>query len=191
VTIVTGHQRSNMPKAFDRLEIVARVFSMLRSSNASSPSVTPMSARLEPEGDRERLVPLLLEADESETVLRSYLHDGELYRIVAGGEEVGAVLLIPAGDALEIKNIALEERRRGDGLGRAAVEAIAAHARRSGFARLLVGTADVSLETIGFYRAVGFHDAGRIDGFFDAYPQPVVEGGAVAHDMVRFEMPLG
>jgi D-alanyl-D-alanine carboxypeptidase len=29
VTIVAGHQRSNMPKAFDRLEIVSRAFSML------------------------------------------------------------------------------------------------------------------------------------------------------------------
>jgi ribosomal protein S18 acetylase RimI-like enzyme len=146
---------------------------------------------LERVADREALVPLLLEADESEPVLRSYLDDGELYRIVSGGQVVGAVLLIPEGpDAVEIKNIALAEEHRGHGLGRAAIEAVAELARRAGAARLLVGTADTSLGTIAFYRRVGFDDAGRLVGFFDAYPEPVVEEGIVAHDMVRFEMRL-
>jgi ribosomal protein S18 acetylase RimI-like enzyme len=146
--------------------------------------------RLEPAEDREALVPLLLEADESEPILRSYLHEGDLYRIVADGEEVGVVLLIPEGGALEIKNVALAEAHRGRGLGRAAIEAVADLARGAGFARLLVGTADSSVATIAFYRAVGFRDAGRIEGFFDAYPEPVIEDGVTAHDMARFEMPL-
>ena len=146
---------------------------------------------LEPAGDREFLVPLLLEADESEPVLRAYLHEGDLYRILADGEVVGAVLLIPEGpDAIEIKNIALDEAHRGLGLGRSAIEAVAAVAREAGAAALTVGTADSSLGTIAFYRRVGFGDAGRIEGFFDAYPEPVVEDGIVAHDMVRFEMEL-
>ncbi len=146
--------------------------------------------RLEPVTDRESLVPLLLEAEGSEAVLRTYLHDGDLYRIVARGEEVGAVLLIGEGEGLEIKNIALAEGYRGRGLGRAAIEAVAAVALASGASRLQVGTADSSPGTIAFYRRVGFRDAGRIEGFFDAYPEPVVEDGVVAHDMVRFELPL-
>jgi ribosomal protein S18 acetylase RimI-like enzyme len=146
---------------------------------------------LEPAADREALVPLLLEADESEPVLREYLHRGELYRILLEGELVGAVLLIPEGsDAVEIKNIALAEQLRGRGLGRAAIEAVVERAREAGAARLLVGTADSSVGTIAFYRRVGFRDAGRIEGFFDGYPEPVVEDGIVAHDMVRFEMEL-
>lgn len=145
---------------------------------------------LEPVGDREPLVPLLLEADESEPILREYLHQGDLYRILADGREVGAVLLISEDDGLEVKNIALAEASRGLGLGRAAIEAVADLARRAGAARLLVGTADSSLGTIAFYRRVGFRDAGRLAGFFDAYPEPVIEDGVVAHDMIRFEMPL-
>jgi ribosomal protein S18 acetylase RimI-like enzyme len=147
---------------------------------------------LEPAADhREALVPLLLEADESEPVLREYLHRGDLYRILLEGELVGAVLLIPEGsDAVEIKNIALAEEHRGLGLGRAAIEAVVERAREGGAARLLVGTADSSLGTIAFYRRVGFRETGRIEGFFDAYPEPVVEDGIVAHDMVRFEMEL-
>ena len=151
--------------------------------------MTTGSVRLEPAPGRESLVPLLLEADE-EPVLRRYLYDGDLYRIVVDGVEVGAVLLIREADGLEIKNIALAEAYRGRGLGRATIEAVAALARRSGAIRLLVGTSDNSPGTIAFYRRVGFRDAGRIEGFFDEYPEPVVEDGVVAHDMVRFEMPL-
>jgi GNAT superfamily N-acetyltransferase len=145
--------------------------------------------RLEPVADREALFPILLQADE-EPVLRTYLHEGDLYRIVADGEEAGAVLLIREDDAVEIKNIALVEPYRGRGLGRATIEAVADLARRSGAARLLVGTSENSPGTITFYRRVGFRDAGRIEGFFDAYPEPVIEDGLVAHDMIRFEMEL-
>ncbi|MDP9326771.1 MAG: GNAT family N-acetyltransferase [Actinomycetota bacterium] len=152
--------------------------------------MTAAHLSLEPADDREELVPLLLEADESESVLRGYLYEGILYRVLADGEPVGAVLLIPEDDGLEIKNIALVEDRRGRGLGRAAIEAVAALARATGADRLLVGTADSSNGTIAFYRRVGFRDAGRLVGFFDAYPEPVVEDGIVAHDMVRFEMKL-
>ena len=112
---------------------------------------------MEPADDREALVPLLLEADESEPVLREYLHRGDLYRIVLEGELVGAVLLIPEGPGdVEIKNIALSEERRGLGLGRAAIDAVADLVRGSGGGRLLVGTADSSIGTIAFYRHVGF-----------------------------------
>lgn len=142
-------------------------------------------------GDRSAFVPLLLEADESELVLRSYLDDGELYELVSTGEAVGLVLLIPVDPGgLEIKNIVLRGEQRGRGLGRAAIRAIAAHARARGTERLLVGTADPSTGTIAFYRACGFRDAGRVEGFFDAYPEPVIEDGVWAHDMVRFEMDL-
>lgn len=153
--------------------------------------MTETRVSLELAVDREALVPLLLEADESEPVLRGYLHEGELYRVVAADELVGAVLLIPEGsDAVEIRNIALVEGHRGRGLGRAAIEAVADLARAEGAVRLLVGTADSSIGAIAFYRRVGFRDAGRIDRFFEAYPEPVIEDGVVAHDMVLFEMQL-
>lgn len=155
------------------------------------------------DGDRGAFIPLLLEADESEPMVRGYLEDGELFELLAdsgdpaAAEAVGVVLLTPAGlagltepDALEIKNIALRAEHRGRGLGRAAVRAIAAEARSRGAGRLLVGTADSSVGTIAFYRACGFRDAGRLEGFFDAYPEPVIENGVQAHGLILFEMSL-
>jgi ribosomal protein S18 acetylase RimI-like enzyme len=141
------------------------------------------------DGDRSGFVPLLLEADESESVLRAYLNDGDLLELIVSGQAVGVVLLTsPEPAAIEIRNIAISRECRGQGLGRGAVACIAARARTRGADRLLVGTADSSLSTIAFYRACGFHDAGRIEGFFDKYPDPVVEDGVQAHDLVRFEM---
>lgn len=149
------------------------------------------------DGDRGAFIPLLLEADESEPMVRGYLEDGELFELTAdlGGpaaaEAVGAVLLTPTEpDAIEIKNIALRAEHRGRGLGRAAIGAIATEARSRGAPRLLVGTADSSLGTIAFYRACGFRPTGRLEGFFDTYPEPVIEDGVQAHDMILFEMPL-
>jgi GNAT superfamily N-acetyltransferase len=146
--------------------------------------------RLEPATDREALVPLLLEADESEVVLRTYLDLGDLYRVLADGEDVGAVLLIREGDGLEVKNIALLQGRRGRGLGRATIEVVADLAREAGAVELVVGTADTSVALHRFYRRCGFREDGRRVAFFDAYPEPVVEDGVTAHDMIMFTMGL-
>ncbi len=142
-------------------------------------------------GDREPFVPLLMEADESELILRSYLLDGRLFELRHQGRSVGVVLLLTDGEGIEVKNIALVERERGKGLGRAAIDAIARLARSEGATSLIVGTADSSLGTIAFYRTCGFESAGVRRGFFDAYPEPVVEEGVRAHDMVMLRMSLG
>jgi ribosomal protein S18 acetylase RimI-like enzyme len=141
-------------------------------------------------GDREPFVPLLLEADELEPVVRSYLDAGELFEIREQGRTVGVCLLVEDGEDVEIKNIAIEGGARGRGLGRQAIVAISELATLRGALRLIVGTADSSDGTIAFYRRVGFHDDGIRPGFFDAYPEPVVEDGRVAHDMVMFAMDL-
>jgi ribosomal protein S18 acetylase RimI-like enzyme len=141
-------------------------------------------------GDREPFVALLLEADESEPILRTYLDEGDLFEIRSGGRTVGVCLLIDEGDTTEIKNIAIEEGSRGRGVGTLAIGAIAEVARERGARRLIVGTAETGTRTIAFYRRVGFRDDGAKAGFFDAYPEPVVEEGRVAHDMVMFAMDL-
>ena len=93
------------------------------------------------EGDRRAFLPLLLEADESESVVLSYLEEGELFSLSDDGIEVGVVLLISQDRALEIRNIAVDEASRGRGVGTRAIEAITDLARDRGYERLLVGTA--------------------------------------------------
>jgi RimJ/RimL family protein N-acetyltransferase len=140
--------------------------------------------------DRERHLPLLLEADESEQHVRVYLDRGQLLEICNAGGLIGVTVLVRDADEVEIWNIALSEVNRGRGLGRAAIGAIADLCPRDGASRLTVGTSDCSLGTIAFYRKVGFRFAGVREGYFDAYPVAVVENGIRARDMVMFQMPL-
>jgi ribosomal protein S18 acetylase RimI-like enzyme len=140
--------------------------------------------------DRERHLPLLLEADESEQHMRVYLDRGQLLEIYNAGGMIGLTVIVRDADEVEIWNIALSEGYRGRGLGRAAVGAIADRCRRDGASRLAVGTSDCSLGTIAFYRKVGFRFAGVRQGYFDTYPVAVVENGIRARDMVMFQMPL-
>jgi putative oxidoreductase len=131
---------------------------------------------------------LLLEADESEPVVRSYLDQGTLFTIDEDDQPRGVVLVIGEGGDLEIKNIAVEQNSRGRGIGTAAIALVIDQARSRGFRRVIVGTADVSVGTIRFYQRRGFRIYGVRRGFFDEYPEVIVEHGRVAHDMVMLEI---
>jgi ribosomal protein S18 acetylase RimI-like enzyme len=141
-------------------------------------------------GSRESWIPLLLEADGSEPVVRSYLDEGELFAILEGDETAGVLLAIREGDTLEIKNLAIAAARRGRGVGRAAIGALAERATASGVTRLTVGTANSSLDALRFYQRVGFRIAGVRRGFFASYPEPIVEDGIRALDMVMLDREL-
>jgi ribosomal protein S18 acetylase RimI-like enzyme len=140
--------------------------------------------------DRERHLPLLLEADEAEEHMRGYVDRGQLFEIREADALIGVAVLVADGDAVEIWNIALAEEHRGRGSGRRAIEVIAERCRERGASRLTVGTSDCSLGTIAFYRKVGFRFAGVRKGYFDEYPVAIVENGIRARDMVMFEMEL-
>jgi ribosomal protein S18 acetylase RimI-like enzyme len=140
--------------------------------------------------DRERHLPLLLEADDAEEHIRGYLDRGQLFEIRDADALVGAAVRVTDGDAVEIWNIALAEEQRGRGSGRRAIELIAERCRQNGASRMTVGTSDCSLGTIAIYRKVGFRFVGVRPGYFDDYPVEVVENGIRARDMVMFEMEL-
>ena len=140
------------------------------------------------EGSRERFVPLLLEADELEAVVRAYFEQGNMYAIVSDGVEVGVVLTISDREDLEIKNIALAPEYRGQGIGTAVLTLVVGLARDTGASRLIVGTADSSPGTIRFYKRNGFRRYGVREGFFDAYPEPIWENGVRARDMIMLAM---
>jgi ribosomal protein S18 acetylase RimI-like enzyme len=141
-------------------------------------------------GSREPWIPLLLEADESEPIVRGYLGEGELLAILEGEEPAGVLLTIRDGDTLEIKNLAVAVGRRGRGVGRGAIGALVERATASGVRRLVVGTANSSLDALRFYQRTGFRVAGVRRGFFASYPEPIVEDGIRALDMVMLDREL-
>lgn len=142
------------------------------------------------EGDRASWLPLLLEADESEAIVREYLDDGTLLAIREAGTDVGVVLLIGEGDEIEIKNLAVGPAHQGRGVGRAAIGLIAERCRAAGARSLIVGTANSGLGALRFYQRTGFRIDSVRAGFFDAYPAPIWEDGIQARDMVMLRMEL-
>ena len=142
-------------------------------------------------GSREPFVPLLLEADESEPVLRGYLDDGELFELRAEGRPVGVALLLRDGDAVEIKNIALARvgawPRSRPGVDRGD-RGVRDHRGRTPTPRRHRGRQ--RRRRSRSTKRAGSASAGVRARFFDAYPHPVVEDGRVAHDMVLFERAL-
>lgn len=139
--------------------------------------------------DKKRFLPLLLEADEQESMIDRYLERGELFVLFQNGEAAAvAVVTKEAEDVYELKNLAVAEKLRRKGLGRGMVEALLA--RYKGRGVMLVGTGD-SPATLGFYKACGFAFSHVEKDFFVInYDHPVMENGKRLTDMIYLRKTL-
>ncbi|QFT87530.1 putative N-acetyltransferase YvbK [Bacillus sp. THAF10] len=138
--------------------------------------------------NRERFLPYLLLADESEAIVRAYIHDGDLYEIKLGGEVAGVVLFVPENkQVIELKNMALLSVFRGKGIGKKVIHEAAKILSQKGYQTLTVGTANSSIENLAFYQKAGFRISGIKKDFFLKYPEPIIENGIRALDMIMFE----
>ncbi|PPA71964.1 GNAT family N-acetyltransferase [Jeotgalibacillus proteolyticus] len=143
----------------------------------------------EKEEDYSRFLHFLKMADDNEQEINSYIKTGSLWSIRDQESIIGAVLLIPYGNSgLEIKNIALAEEMRGKGTGKSVIERIVQLARNEGYKKLLVGTANSSIETIIFYQKCGFRMKEVKQNYFSHYEPPIFESGIQVLDMIVFEL---
>lgn len=142
------------------------------------------------EGDKKQLLPLLLLADEQESMIDRYLARGTLYVLEEAGRIRSECVVTDEGDGiLEIKNLATEPASQRRGYARALVEFLAER-YKGAYAVLQVGTGN-SPATLPFYEACGFVRSHRIPGFFTAnYDHPVYDGGVRLVDMVVLRRPL-
>lgn len=130
---------------------------------------------------------LLLEADPSESMVRSYLSEGVCYLAELDGSLIGVYVLVPLSQsAAEIKNIAVVPSVRGQGLGKELVLHALAEAKRSGYGTVEIGTGNSSLNQLALYQKCGFrlHSIDR-DFFTRHYLEPIIENGIVCRDMIR------
>jgi GNAT superfamily N-acetyltransferase len=137
----------------------------------------------------ERLMPLILLADESPAAVADYLPRAEVYAVVTArsADPVGEIALTDEGEGVwEIKNIAMMPAWQGRGIGGAAIATACAVARQRGARRMLVGTANCALRELAFYQRAGFRLDHVVRDFFTPprYPEPIVENGLRAIDMV-------
>ena len=136
-------------------------------------------------GCREELLPLLIEGDEQESLVRGYMNDGRAF-VAALGEEIIAVALIVrlSHDKWEIKNIAVDSRYRRYGIGTALMQYVETVCGAG--QTIMVGTGEAP-RTLNFYRKCGYAFSHRVSDFFvDNYDHPVFDDGVHLRDMIYF-----
>lgn len=135
---------------------------------------------------------LLLQADPSRARIEGYLSD-ELTRIAKVDDEAIAVYALArrAPTHFELMNIAVREDYRGCGLGRRLIGHALGLAESKGARVVDVGTANSSLHNLAFYQRNGFRIVGVDADFFTRhYPDPIIEDGIQARDMIRLRLEL-
>jgi ribosomal protein S18 acetylase RimI-like enzyme len=140
----------------------------------------------------EELVPLLLQAEESESALRwSLAHMADtVYRMDDGVRLIGAATVRWHTEPGEIMELAIASDLHGQGYGKRMIAFLIEEARRRGKRQLLVGTANSSISNIAFYQKCGFRmDSVRPD-YFRYYRDPVFENGIQIRDMLVFRYDL-
>lgn len=141
---------------------------------------------------KKRYLPLLLLADEQESMIDRYLERGELYVMLneQTQEALAVAVVTQEGEGVcELKNLAVSPSYQRKGLGSQMVEYLFDRYKDSCHT-MFVGTGD-SQQTVSFYRSCGFTYSHTIPDFFTRhYDHPIVEEGKVLRDMVCFRKEL-
>jgi GNAT superfamily N-acetyltransferase len=158
------------------------------------PSRRPMRIKVY-RADRSLLLPLFDLADDSRAEIYSYISRGEVLVARDGDTVIGhlQILETDAAGVFELKSVAVEARRQGQGTGRSLVEAAIIHCRvRNGY-RLIVSTATVDIGNLRFYQRLGFRMYRIVQDAFrpeDGYAEGVLVDGIPLRDQVFLELYL-
>ena len=135
-------------------------------------------------------LPLLLLADEQESMIDRYLDRGVMLILEDQGIVVGECVVTDEGEGvLEIQNLTVMPEYQGRGYGKALIEYVADH-YRDRYQVLQVGTGDSPL-TVPFYEHCGFVQHHVLRNYIvDHYEHPIFEGGKQLIDKVYLRMDL-
>jgi ribosomal protein S18 acetylase RimI-like enzyme len=141
--------------------------------------------------ETEKLIPILLDAEEGEERIRTAMADEKNtnYAALEGEELVGAATVKWEEQESEILYIAVIQKCRGRGYGKTIIEGLKTEMRRRGVHSLVVGTANSSIENIAFYQKCGFRMYQVRRDFFHYIQPPVKENDILMCDMLvlRYE----
>lgn len=141
--------------------------------------------------ERSELMELLLLADESESVIESYIREGEMFKILINQKLAGVILFVfHSQNEVELKNMALLPTFQGQGTGREVIEQLVKYYRGKGYQKMIVGTANSSIGNIVFYQKAGFRMSAIRKDYFADYPETITENGIRALDMILLERKL-
>jgi len=159
--------------------------------------VDPTDVRVEEHiGPRRDLRALFEMAEDSATQLDSYIEAGDVLVAVSGERIVGHLQLVDAdeGRHSEIKNMAVEPRYRGRGIGRQLIAGAVEFARAKHRSMLVVATAAADIDNLRFYQRAGFRmrsvERDAFTPLTGYVPQASVDGIEL-RDRVRLDLELG
>ncbi len=141
--------------------------------------------------DKKRFLPLLLLADEQESMIDRYLERGDLYVMHDddGTPVAVAVVTLEGEGVCELKNLAVKPEAQRQGIGSRLLGYLCRRYAKSCHT-LLVGTGDTP-QTTSFYRQNGFTYSHAVPDFFTAnYDHPIIENGILLRDMLYFHKSL-
>ena len=143
-----------------------------------------------PVGAREKLLDLLLLADEDQDVVMGYINEGKLFEINENNKRAGVIQIIECEGFYEIKNISIIPELQGQGIGKKALRFVERISYDDGAQLMKVGTANSSISNIAFYQKAGYRLDSITHDFFTDYKEPIFENGIQAIDMLYFAKEL-
>ena len=135
---------------------------------------------------------LLLLADETIEAINRYINDSEIFIFENDNETIGVYVLQKiSDDTIEIKNIAVDTKHQGRGIGKLLLRDASLRAKAKGFKTIVIGTGDIATKQLRLYQKEGFEIFGLKKGFYtDNYPNPIYENGVQLKDMVMLKKEL-
>lgn len=137
---------------------------------------------------------LLLDADPSFDMVLAYTPpqnaEAQVFVIGKPKDPYALCVTLPIEGGFEIKNIATKTIMRRQGMASALIGHVVELARARGAEYVEIGTATTSRDQIRLYEKLGFQQDGIVRDFFLRYPEPIIENGLLARDMVMLRFNL-
>jgi ribosomal protein S18 acetylase RimI-like enzyme len=129
---------------------------------------------------------LLLIADPSINNIEKYISDSDVYMADFEGQMVGCYVLYNVGkETTEIKNIVVDEKFQGKGIGTILLNDAIKRAKLSGLNKIIIGTGNSSIGQLYLYQKVGFRITDIKEDFFKInYKESIIENGIECRDMI-------
>ncbi|PHK49401.1 GNAT family N-acetyltransferase [Staphylococcus edaphicus] len=130
---------------------------------------------------------LLLLADPSETLIKSYIDRSICFVYIKREVIIGIIALIETRPkTIEIVNIAVDELNQHQGYGKQLLKFAINYAKSERFHTIEIGTGSLGVEQLMLYQACGFRMISIDKDFFVRnYEAPIMVKGQQLKDMVR------
>jgi ribosomal protein S18 acetylase RimI-like enzyme len=129
---------------------------------------------------------LLLDADPSRNAISKYLKSSEIHIALLKGKIIATLVLYPLdATTVEIKNIAVDSKLQGKGIGQLLLENARRIAVTKNARTIVIGTSNSSVGQLYLYQKAGFEITDIKRNFFlDNYSKAIFENGIQCKHMI-------